>query len=83
MLAKVQLVKEILPSLSTLLPLSSVKLFSSAEITSMPFPLPLKINTPQMVSFPEPYQWVSPVLESMEMMHSPAGKPPEKPANSS
>ncbi len=83
MSAKVLLVKEILPLLSTSLPLSSAKLFSSAETTSTLFPLPLKINTPLMVSFPEPYQWVSPVPESMEMMPSPVGKPPEKPANSS
>lgn len=35
----------------------------------MPYQLPLKINTLQMESFLEQYQWESLVPELMEMIH--------------
>lgn len=81
MLGKVLPVRATLLLLLTLLPLSSVKPFSSAETTSTPSPLPPKINTLQMVLSPEPFQWVLPVPELTEMMPSPVGKPQEKPVN--
>lgn len=60
--------------LLTSLPLSSVKLCSWSETTSTPFQHQLLTSMPQMVSFPEPFQWVLPVPELMETMLWPVGR---------
>lgn len=80
-LEKVLPVKEISLLLSTLLPLSSARLSSSAETTNTPFQLQLKTNTLQMVSFQGPFQWVLPVPELTVMMLWHAGKRPEEHAS--